>query len=159
MENMNILLNYIKTLEKLLLKLINENNIKSKQINKKIQNLIIILSQNGLKPNEIESCMDENNNNNNNNLKYSDYDTDNEEIDETYTHYFLDENLKENILEFFHQKHISMKQLGLKISDFDFEEKEENNINNDLIENNYLNKKKEREKNINESDNNFNKEN
>ena len=52
-----------------------------------------------------------------------------------------------------------MKQLGLKISDFDFEEKEENNINNDLIENNYLNKKKEREKNLNESDNNFNKEN
>jgi len=159
MENMNILLNYIKTLEKLLLNLINENNIKTKQINKKIQNLIIILSQNGLKPNEIDSCIDENNNNNNN-LKYSDYDTDNDENDEAYAQYFLDEKLKENILDFFNQKHRSMKQLGINISDIDFEEKKENNnINNDLIENNnYLNKKKEREKNINESDDIFNKE-
>ena len=142
MENLTILLNYIKKLEKLLLKLINENSTKSNSINKKLQNLIIILSQNGLKPNEIDSCLDENNNNNNN-LKYSDYDTDNEENDDAYTQYFLDKNLKENILSFFNQRHNEMKQYGLKI-DFDFEEEIENN--------NFLNKKKEREKN------DFNKE-
>ncbi len=134
MENLTILLNYVKKLEKLLLNLINENSTKSKQINKKIQNLIIILSQNGLKSNEIDQCLNENNNNNN--LKYSDYDTDNEENDDAYTQYFLDENLKENILSFFSQRHNEMKQYGLKI-DFDFEEEIENN--------NFLNKKKERE--------------
>ena len=146
MENLNILLNYVKKLEKLLLNLINENSTKSKQINKKIQNLIIILSQNGLKPNEIDQCLNENNNNNNNNLKYSDYDTDNEENDDAYTQYFLDENLKENILSFFSQRHNEMKQYGLKI-DFDFEEKEEEN-------NNFLNKKKERENILNKEKNN-----
>ena len=140
MENLTILLNYIKKLEKLLLKLINENSTKSNSINKKLQNLIIILSQNGLKPNEIDSCLDENNNNNNN-LKYSDYDTDNEENDDAYTQYFLDKNLKENILSFFNQRHTEMKQYGLKI-DFDFEEEIENN--------NFLNKKREK--------NDFNKE-
>ena len=138
MENLNILLNYVKKLEKLLLNLINENSTKSKQINKKIQNLIIILSQNGLKPNEIVQCLNENNNNNN--LKYSDYDTDNEENDDAYTQYFLDENLKENILSFFTQRHNEMKQYGLKI-DFDFEEEIENN--------NFLNKKREKNENFN----------
>jgi len=137
---MDTLINYIKLLEKLLLKLVIENQKKNKQLEQKLQNLIIILSQNGLKPNDIDSCIQENNLNDN--IKFSDYDTDNEQNDGDYTEYFSGENLKENILSFFNEQHRkAMKEFSLKISDYNYEELEKN-------ENNYLNKKKERENNI-----------
>ena len=135
---MEIVIEYIKQLERLFLKMVIQSEKKDKKIEEQFSKLLIIFAENGAKPEEIEKCLnskeiiDE---------SYKDLSSDSDKvIDDDYSNkqndllnYFSHPNLKEETIVFFKEQNKKMTDYGFKLSDSIIEkiikeEEEENKI-------------------------------
>ena len=135
---MEIVIEYIKQLERLFLKMVIQSEKKDKKIEEQLSKLIIIFAENGAKPEEIEKCLnskeiiDE---------SFKELSSDSDKvIDDDYSNkqndllnYFSHPNLKEETIVFFKEQNKKMTDYGFKLSDSIIEkiikeEEEENKI-------------------------------
>jgi hypothetical protein len=135
---MEVIIEYIKQLEKLFLKMVIQSEKKDKKIEEQFSKLLIIFAENGAKPEEIQKCL------NSKEIIDKSYkelssDSDNENDDDNSNqqidllNYFSAPNLKEETIVFFKEQNKKMTDYGFKLSDSIIEkiikeEEEENKI-------------------------------
>ena len=135
---MEVIIEYIKQLEKLFLKMVIQSEKKDKKIEEQFSKLLIIFAENGAKPEEIQKCL------NSKEIIDKSYkelssDSDNENDDDNSNqqidllNYFSAPNLKEETIVFFKEQKKKMTDYGFKLSDSIIEkiikeEEEENKI-------------------------------
>jgi hypothetical protein len=142
---MEIVIEYIKQLERLFLKMVIQSEKKDIKIEEQLSKLLIIFAENGAKPEEIEKCLnskeiiDE---------SYKDLSSDSDKvIDDDYSNkqndllnYFSHPNLKEETIDFIRGQNKKMTDFGFNLSDNIIE----NIIKEEYEENkNFLGKKRE----------------
>ena len=119
---MEIVIEYIKQLERLFLKMVIQSEKKDKKIEEQLSKLLIIFAENGAKPEEIEKCL------NSKEIIDKSYkelssDSDNEKDDDNSNqqidllNYFSDPNLKKETIAFIKEQNKKMTDNGFKLSD------------------------------------------
>ena len=119
---MEIVIEYIKQLERLFLKMVIQSEKKDKKIEEQLSKLLIIFAENGAKPEEIEKCLnskeiiDE---------SFKELSSDSDKvIDDDYSNkqndllnYFSHPNLKEETIDFIRGQNKKMTDFGFNLSD------------------------------------------
>ena len=135
---MEVIIEYIKQLERLFLKMVIQSEKKDKKIEEQFSKLLIIFAENGAKPEEIQKCLNSKEIIDKS-FKELSSDSDNENDDDNSNqqidllNYFSAPNLKEETIVFFKEQNKKMTDYGFKLSDSIIEkiikeEEEENKI-------------------------------